>query len=240
MRGYIKSKKGYAMTNVEKIKTTFHDENNVRILSSILKSTGIDYDKLPMPIKKEIGYVKDLELKRKGSEATYKFTGLVAMLGMTGDGQLYLRKRKVESDKEGFTTSPFFCNKMEIFNPHGLYVDGPVIIVPDFLSALKLNSYGMNAISIGNSAAGKYFLPALDQAIKETNVKPEIHFYLPRWNTTGLKRALSRRGIKAVDLKDEISSFSFDDTFSANQLQILRKILPSIELQELPARRMAA
>lgn len=228
------------MTNTEKIRTTFHSTENVRLLSSMLKSSGIAYDSLPAPIKDEIGYVKNLELSKKHSDGSYRFSGLVAMLGRAEDGQLLLRNRKIEEGKEGFVSSPFYCDKMEIFNPNALYADAPLIIVPDFLAALKLNSHGMNAISIGNSSVRRYLIPALDKVMMKRRNRPEVHFYLPEWNANTLKRALNRMRIKYYDLNDEISSFYFGRSFSEEQIQTLREILPTIKLQELPARKIAA
>ena len=214
------------LSNYDTLKNTYHTASNISILESKLDEQGISMDKLPASVRSRIGYVTRIKLRKKDGSKTYPFSGLVAMLGDDSSGQLlapsYVRKT-------GEVPNTYTLGKMEVFNPSALRSGKPVVVLTDFLAALKLSSYGIEAVSIGIAYPNKYLIPLIDQVTYEGMKIPKIYYHLPEKKGRYFAKDLYARNISGNDIYNAIRSGEILSDFSSFQLKKLDEVIADIK-----------
>ena len=214
------------LSNYDTLKNSYHTASNVSILESKLAEQGIRMDWLPASVRSQIGYVKRIMLRKKDGSQTYPFSGFVAMLGDDNSGQLlapsYVRKT-------GEEPNAYTLGKMDVFNPSALRSGKPVVVLTDFLAALKLSSYGIEALSIGIAYPSKYLIPLIDQVTSEGTRIPKIYYHLPEKKGMCFAKDLYARNIPGNDVCDAIRSGDILSDYSSFQLAKLNEVLTDIK-----------
>lgn len=223
-------------SNYETLRNSYHTPSNINILKSRLDEQGIRMDQLPASVRSQIGYATKVRLLKKDGSKTYPFTGLVAMLGEDSSGQLlvpsYVRKN-------GEVPNVYTLGKMDVFNPAALRKGKPVVVLTDFLSALRLSSYGIDAVSIGTADPRKYLIPLIDHMAYEGIRIPKIYYHLPEKKGRYFAKDLLVRDIPGTNINNAIRSGEILSDFSSFQLAQLNAVLADVTF-DTPSRSKAA
>lgn len=223
-------------SNYETLKNSYHMPSSISTLKTTLNAQGIDMNSLPEAVRSCIGYSSRIRLQKKDLSKTYPFTGVVAMLGDDGSGQLLMPSYK---KKDGEGPSIYTLGKMDVFNPAALRSGKPVVVVTDIIAALKLASYGIEAVSIGTAAPGKYLIPLIDQVLHEGKLIPKIYFHLPEKKGLYLTKELDERGIPCLDISRAVSTGAAFSDFTRSQAVKLSTVVSQIPVN-MPAAGKAA
>lgn len=223
-------------SNYATLKNSYHMPSSISSLKTTLNAQGIDLNSLPESVRSCIGYSSRIRLLKKDLSKTYPFTGVVAMLGDDGSGQLLMPSYK---KKDGEGPSIYTLGKMDVFNPSALRSGKPVVVVTDIIAALKLASYGIEAVSIGTAAPGKYLIPLIDQVLHEGKLIPKIYFHLPEKKGLYLTKDLDERGIPCLDIIRAVSTGAAFSDFTRSQAVKLSTVVFQIPAN-MPAAGKAA
>lgn len=223
-------------SNCETLRNSYHRASSIPALKTALNAQGIDMNSLPEAVRSCIGYSSRIRLQKKDLSKTYPFTGVVAMLGDDGSGQLLMPSYK---KKDGEGPSIYTLGKMDVFNPSALRSGKPVVVVTDIIAALKLASYGIEAVSIGTAAPGKYLIPFIDQVLHEGKLIPKIYFHLPEEKGLYLTKELDERGIPCLDISRAVSTGAAFADFTRSQAAKLSTVISQIPVN-MPAAGKAA
>lgn len=225
-------------SNYETLKNSYHMPSNIPALEATLNSNGINMSNIPESVRSCIGYVSRIRLQKKDNLTTYPFTGFVAMLGDDCSGQLLMPSYTYKK-KDGEGPSIYTLGKMDVFNPSALRKGKPVVVVTDIIAALKISSYGIEAVSIGKADPSKYLIPLIDQVIYEGNKIPKIYYHLPEKKGRYFAEELDERDIPCLDVTKAIRTGSISADFTRAQVFRLNTVISQISFPALAEARKA-